>query len=1028
MKLLRKQKLGIKPKTIAIVTGSIFLLVAIFTTLFFNLKNNTKSFGAVNGEYRSITSGNWNATSTWQKYNGSSWIAAVAVPSNTDAAITIQSGHTVTVTANTTVDQVVVSSGGTLSINSGVTLTLANGSGNDLDVVGVFKNAGTLTISASAVVNIQAAGRYQHNFTTTAGTIPTATWASGSTCEIIGYTTNTSAPAGLQSFSNFIWNCPSQSGQINLNGGLTTVNSNLTITSTGSASGKLYLANATSTLNVGGSFTQTGGYFSLSGSSSSTSTMTVTGTYTQSGGTFSVVDGSGANGVVNIMSNYSHTGGTLTVGGNSSTNASFNFKKAGTQTFTASSNTVTGNVDYTVFSGSILSLGTNIVSGRNFTVNSGGGLMIGSLGGISASGATGNIQVSTTRTFNTGADYTYNGASSQVLGSGLPATVRNLTINDGANLTLGQSTTVSGTLTLTSGKITTGVYELYVSNSSTGAISGSSSTSYVIGNLRRAVGASGAYNFPLGTSTNYEQALLTLSGSSGPSNVLGTFVNTNPNDTVNPLDGITVSGVDMQELLDYGYWTLTPNSPMVAGSYTVQLKEKGYSNVVGLGTLYCVLYRSSTALPWLSSGTHSDATQSLSGGIVTAARSTYASFGQYAIALGDFIAFDNPTLYSGTDGEIGAVYIFPNVMRMIDAWVEITDIQGGATLNTIDDQSTGYDESFQPFINYPPDTTAYFQWKITFKKAGTSTDTTLKKMNATGVDVDGGTSGAKAIQEFIDATMPSSYALDPLTTLTVTNMGGHYRAMGSTATISNIDTSQKQAMYELSYNNVNSIMYRTGAVSTYTTTQTRQTSLYFRSFNLTVRNIALPIKLINFDAILRQNKVRLNWSTATETNNNYFTVERSGDGEHFEKVTTQRGAGNSSTTRTYEAVDEFPLPGYSFYRLKQTDFDGHYTYSDVKTVSNKSKSSDQLESEIKSVSPNPFTDRIEINFVSIKSGTGDILILNPGGQLISSQTIQITEGYNHITVEDLAGLPEGIYFVGISIGEKCTVKKIIKSN
>ncbi|MBL0105287.1 MAG: hypothetical protein IPP51_16840 [Bacteroidetes bacterium] len=90
------------------------------------------------------------------------------------------------------------------------------------------------------------------------------------------------------------------------------------------------------------------------------------------------------------------------------------------------------------------------------------------------------------------------------------------------------------------------------------------------------------------------------------------------------------------------------------------------------------------------------------------------------------------------------------------------------------------------------------------------------------------------------------------------------------------------------------------------------------------------IKLINFDAILRQNKVRLNWSTATETNNNYFTVERSGDGEHFEKVTTQRGAGNSSTTRTYEAVDEFPLPGYSFYRLKQTDFDGHYTYSDIK--------------------------------------------------------------------------------------------------
>ena len=235
------------------------MIVAMFIglTIYFNLDNSTVSYAAASGEYRSVGSGNWNLITTWQKYNGSSWIAAVAVPDSSANIITIQSGHNVTITANQKADQLVVSSGGTLTLNSGVTLTVSNGTGTDMTVNGTFVNAGTVTIRTGSAINFSSTGKYQHNFTATAGTIPTATWSSGSTCEIIGYTSNPTAPSGIQAFSNFTWNCPSQSNDIRLGGALTTISSNFNVISTGSKS--LQLAAANSTLSVGGGLTISGG-------------------------------------------------------------------------------------------------------------------------------------------------------------------------------------------------------------------------------------------------------------------------------------------------------------------------------------------------------------------------------------------------------------------------------------------------------------------------------------------------------------------------------------------------------------------------------------------------------------------------------------------------------------------------------------------------------------------------------------------------------------------------------------------------
>lgn len=112
----------------------------------------------------------------------------------------------------------------------------------------------------------------------------------------------------------------------------------------------------------------------------------------------------------------------------------------------------TNNVSVTVNSGGTLNTGANTLSGTgSFTLASGGTLGIGSPQGITT-GASGNVQMAGTRTFSTGANYTYNGSSAQVTGDGLPiAGVNNLTINNAAGVSLSQAATVNGTLSLLAG-------------------------------------------------------------------------------------------------------------------------------------------------------------------------------------------------------------------------------------------------------------------------------------------------------------------------------------------------------------------------------------------------------------------------------------------------------------------------------------------------------------------------------------------------------------------------------------------------
>ena len=112
-----RQRLSIKMKYSIAVISMVGLVI--ISTLLFNFSFQKQGLAAASGDYRSKATGNWNNTATWEKYNGTSWVAATATPTNADGVVTIQNGHTVTNTTGIDVDQLVVESGASLSHTNG---------------------------------------------------------------------------------------------------------------------------------------------------------------------------------------------------------------------------------------------------------------------------------------------------------------------------------------------------------------------------------------------------------------------------------------------------------------------------------------------------------------------------------------------------------------------------------------------------------------------------------------------------------------------------------------------------------------------------------------------------------------------------------------------------------------------------------------------------------------------------------------------------------------------------------------------
>ena len=172
--------------------------------------------------------------------------------------------------------------------------------------------------------------------------------------------------------------------------------------------------------------------------------------------------------------------------------------------------------------------------------------------------------------------------------------------------------------------------------------------------------------------------------------------------------------------------------------------------------------------------------------------------------------------------------------------------------------------------------------------------------------------------------------------------------------------------------------------------------------------IPLPIELISFDASTNENNnVDLKWITASQVNNNYFTIESSIDGYEWKEVLKVDGCGNCNTQIEYKVVDENPYEGVSYYRLTQTDYDGNFEIFDPVSVTVKSNKEIGLH-----IVPNPAIDFIHLDLVypdpNVKPYNHDVRIYNTKGEEVYNMYFM---GDLKDFVIDINKLNEGYYVV-----------------
>lgn len=186
--------------------------------------------------------------------------------------------------------------------------------------------------------------------------------------------------------------------------------------------------------------------------------------------------------------------------------------------------------------------------------------------------------------------------------------------------------------------------------------------------------------------------------------------------------------------------------------------------------------------------------------------------------------------------------------------------------------------------------------------------------------------------------------------------------------------------------------------------------------------VPLPIELIKFEAYKEKEIVKLKWVTASEKNNDFFTVERTIDGINFEIIAIVRGAGNSSSSLNYSDIDPNPYKGLAYYRLKQTDYDGKFSYSNLRGVDFISDSPLSFE-----VIPNPAgQEDVFLNF----SGAADSEIFVDvyditGKKMFSKEILLPNSGKGALQINNEFPLSSGIYLIRAVKGEDVKTKKLI---
>ena len=412
------------------------------------------------------------------------------------------------------------------------------------------------------------------------------------------------------------------------------------------------------------------------------------------------------------------------------------------------------------------------------------------------------------------------------------------------------------------------------------------------------------------------------------------------------------------------------------------------------------------------------------------------------------LVFNNAVRISGSAGANGAVYRFQGVTEGVDALVTIVGRKNNnVQLSSIDINTTGYDNAFQPVIKYINAesvgahilTDWYMEFKIAFvQSADNSIPAIVKSFNATALDVDGTSSGSgsglKYLHERYGFYGLTNYTTESNTTLSISDILdgstviGKYFEAGDTE-YDGIDVDASRARVTCKYENMtaNSFNVRIGGSakgSINMENNGRQYSIWFKSFTyINPSEGPLPVDILSFTAKLNKNAAVLDWTTANEKDFSHFTIQRSTDGSSFTDIGTVAGKQSSGSANTsYTFTDAAAVQStIVYYRLKMVDIDGTYKYSDIKLVR---RSADLNQGSVV-LFPNPVVNELRVTIPdSWQSKKVAYTIYNSNGNAVAQRVIN-SAGQTEIF--NLSGIASGLYTVRVIKDSETIVKQFVKN-
>jgi alpha-tubulin suppressor-like RCC1 family protein len=177
----------------------------------------------------------------------------------------------------------------------------------------------------------------------------------------------------------------------------------------------------------------------------------------------------------------------------------------------------------------------------------------------------------------------------------------------------------------------------------------------------------------------------------------------------------------------------------------------------------------------------------------------------------------------------------------------------------------------------------------------------------------------------------------------------------------------------------------------------------------------LPVTWLSVNGKLQNNNAIIEWATASESNSSHFEIEHSSNGITYNKVGSKVAAGTSSSTSNYSFTHVSPPVGKNFYRIKQVDLDGKFTYSSIVVLQN---------SDVKAkviIAPNPVINTVSLYFS--ETGNKTIQLISMDGRVLTTQNIN---GANSTHSINMGHMPAGVYILRLVTGKGTDTYKINK--